>query len=189
MKDTEPVERGLKLLRESDAERGAPESLEARLRAKFRRHHARPRRGSQGRWMFAVAAGLAIGAVSITAWRTISLTQAELPKLTITVSAPPAPESEPVPKRVVAKAVRRSPAKQRPSRGETQEFLAIPFAPPLHPEDRGEVVRMGIPRQSLRSLGIPVNMERMFERVPADVLVGEDGIARGIRLVRASETR
>jgi hypothetical protein len=29
----------------------------------------------------------------------------------------------------------------------------------------------------------------MFERVPADVLLGEDGIARGIRLVRASDTR
>jgi hypothetical protein len=186
MKDIEPVERGLKLLRECDSGRGAPELLEERLRAKFRQHHARPRL----RWMLAVAAGLVVAVVGgVIGWRAVSLSPGEVQKLTITVSAPPSPQLAPVPKRVIAKAVRRSPVKQQPSRGETQEFLAIPFAPPLHPEDRGEVVRMGIPRQSLRSLGIPVNMERMFERVPADVLLGEDGIARGIRLVRASDTR
>jgi corrinoid protein of di/trimethylamine methyltransferase len=34
-------------------------------------------------------------------------------------------------------------------------------------------MRVRLPRQSLRSLGIPVNEERMFERAPADILMGE----------------
>jgi hypothetical protein len=50
-------------------------------------------------------------------------------------------------------------------------------------------MRVRLPRQSLRSLGIPVNEERMLEREPADILMGEDGLARGIRFVSASEQR
>jgi hypothetical protein len=38
-------------------------------------------------------------------------------------------------------------------------------------------------------MGLPVNEDRMGERVPADILVGYDGIARGIRFVSASEMR
>jgi hypothetical protein len=56
-------------------------------------------------------------------------------------------------------------------------------------QDRGEVVRVRLPRQSLRQFGIPVNPERLLERVPADVLVGEDGIPRGIRFIRTGESR
>jgi len=69
----------------------------------------------------------------------------------------------------------------------TEEFFAIPFAPPMTVQDRGEVIRVRLPRQSIRSLGIPINADRMSERIPADVLVGEDGIPRGIRLVRVGD--
>lgn len=69
----------------------------------------------------------------------------------------------------------------------TEEFFAIPSAPPMTIEDRGEVIRVRLPRQSLRSLGIPINGGRLPDRIPADILVGEDGIPRGIRLVRLNE--
>jgi hypothetical protein len=36
----------------------------------------------------------------------------------------------------------------------------------------------------MRSFGLPVSEERALDRVQADVLMGEDGIARAIRFVR-----
>jgi hypothetical protein len=62
-------------------------------------------------------------------------------------------------------------------------FIALPYAPPLAPTDRGQVLRVRMPRQTLRHLGVPVNEERILERIPADVLLGEDGIPRAIRFV------
>jgi hypothetical protein len=50
--------------------------------------------------------------------------------------------------------------------------------------DRGQFVRVKVPASSMRNFGLPVSEERAFERVQADVLMGEDGIARAIRFVR-----
>lgn len=52
------------------------------------------------------------------------------------------------------------------------------------PLDSGRVVRVELPRSALVSMGLPVNMERTGESVKADVLLGEDGVARAIRFVR-----
>lgn len=48
----------------------------------------------------------------------------------------------------------------------------------------GQVVRVELPRSALVSFGLPVNLERAGERVKADVVVGNDGMARAIRFVR-----
>ncbi|MGH9626955.1 MAG: hypothetical protein ACRD7E_01115 [Bryobacteraceae bacterium] len=63
------------------------------------------------------------------------------------------------------------------------EFVALPFAPAFTSYDRGQIVRVQLPRSSLRTFGFPVNPERASERVKADVVLGEDGIARAIRFV------
>jgi hypothetical protein len=41
-----------------------------------------------------------------------------------------------------------------------------------------------MPRSALVSLGLPVNVVRADVPVEADLLVGEDGLARAIRFVR-----
>jgi hypothetical protein len=41
-----------------------------------------------------------------------------------------------------------------------------------------------MPRSALIRLGLPVNVERADTPVKADLLVGEDGLARAIRFVR-----
>jgi hypothetical protein len=74
-------------------------------------------------------------------------------------------------------------------RPDAVEFIALPYAPPMFPEDQGQVIRVRLPRQSMRRFGFPVNEERLADRIPADILMGEDGVARGIRLVRASDMR
>lgn len=50
--------------------------------------------------------------------------------------------------------------------------------------DAGQVVRVELPRSALSSIGMPVSADLAGERVKADVLVGEDGVARAIRFVR-----
>lgn len=62
-------------------------------------------------------------------------------------------------------------------------FLAMPGVDPREPLDHGRVVRVELPRSSLRTFGLPMNEERGFEAVKADVLLGEDGMARAIRFL------
>ncbi len=50
--------------------------------------------------------------------------------------------------------------------------------------DAGQVVRVELPRSALSSIGLPVSADRAGERIKADVLVGDDGLARAIRFVR-----
>ena len=50
--------------------------------------------------------------------------------------------------------------------------------------DSAQVVRVELPRSAMMSFGLPVNMDRADERIKADVVVGNDGMARAIRFVR-----
>jgi hypothetical protein len=47
-----------------------------------------------------------------------------------------------------------------------------------------QLVRMELPRSAMASFGLPVNMDRVDQRVKADVLLGADGLARAIRFVQ-----
>lgn len=64
------------------------------------------------------------------------------------------------------------------------DFFPIAGAMTLMQTDSGHIVRVELPRSALASFGLPVNTERNSERVKADVLFGDDGIARAIRFVR-----
>ncbi|MEN3332314.1 MAG: hypothetical protein V7641_1679 [Blastocatellia bacterium] len=63
------------------------------------------------------------------------------------------------------------------------EFIpltAIADATAMH---SGTIVRVEMPRASLIAMGLPLNAERARETVKADIVVGDDGLARAIRLV------
>ncbi|HEY0006784.1 MAG TPA: hypothetical protein VGB17_18535 [Pyrinomonadaceae bacterium] len=64
----------------------------------------------------------------------------------------------------------------------TTDFM--PLAYDTGALDSGHVVRVELPRSALVSMGLPMNMERANEPVKADVLMGDDGVARAIRFVR-----
>lgn len=64
------------------------------------------------------------------------------------------------------------------------DFLPLGYTSPMNLQDGGQVMRVELPRSALAGFGLPVNMERVNERVKADVLVGPDGQARAIRFVR-----
>lgn len=71
----------------------------------------------------------------------------------------------------------------------TEAEIATDFFPLMNREsltqlDGGHVVRVELPRSALMSFGLPMNMDRANERIKADVVVGNDGLARAIRFVR-----
>jgi hypothetical protein len=71
--------------------------------------------------------------------------------------------------------------------GETyvmSDFVPVPFTEGINADDPGMVVRVQLTRASLAELGYPVAEVPDEDLIRADVLVGEDGWPRGVRLVR-----
>jgi hypothetical protein len=64
------------------------------------------------------------------------------------------------------------------------QFIALSYTGPASLQDGGQIVRVEVPRSTMASFGLPVNMERYSERVKADVLLGFDGFPRAIRFVQ-----
>jgi len=80
-----------------------------------------------------------------------------------------------------SQAIRKTPA--RPARTPVS-FYALPSASELPPVETAMVVRVQLPMSSLRLMGLLVSEESSAERIQADVLVGQDGLARGVRFVQ-----
>jgi hypothetical protein len=66
---------------------------------------------------------------------------------------------------------------------ETAGFYPLPDAEALPPVESAMVVRVQMPMASLELIGFPINQDRASDRVEAEVLLGQDGLARGVRLV------
>ena len=64
------------------------------------------------------------------------------------------------------------------------DFMPLTYDAATAPLDSGHLVRVELPRTALLSMGLPMSVERQNEYVKADVLMGEDGVARAIRFVR-----
>lgn len=62
-------------------------------------------------------------------------------------------------------------------------FYPLPDADALPPVESAMVVRVQLPMASLELIGFPINQDRAADRVEAEVLLGQDGLARGVRLV------
>jgi hypothetical protein len=66
----------------------------------------------------------------------------------------------------------------------TTPYISLTQGYTLPMPEGGQVLRVELSRSALASFGLPVNEERLNERVKADVIIGNDGIARAIRFVR-----
>jgi hypothetical protein len=77
------------------------------------------------------------------------------------------------------------PAKHSPSPVEAKEVVTpfIPLMAVQPPFERGEVVRVVVPAEMMRDVGLPVTDAQLTGQVEADVLVGQEGLARAIRFV------
>jgi hypothetical protein len=64
------------------------------------------------------------------------------------------------------------------------DFVPVPFTGAINADDPGMVVRVQLTRASLAQLGYPVAETPDEDLIRADVLVGEDGWPRGVRIVQ-----
>ena len=169
-----------------------PLSVEARLRAEVRRR----RRIPVAPWILAAGAaaalllGIWIGRSRVELAQSPGLTNVR-PVPSPLVELAPAEELEPAAglapdRRLLARRARpiRKPADApRP----VPVFVMLPGSELMPPAQDLQVLRVRIPRTRIQALGWPVNVDRLDERVLADVVVGGDGVARAVRLVQASQ--
>ena len=62
-------------------------------------------------------------------------------------------------------------------------FVPLPYADDSMTTDGGAIVRVVLSRPALASLGLPVTDMAATDRIPADIIVSEDGAPQAIRLV------
>lgn len=188
-------------------DREAPPHVEERLLEAFRRSRplaAKPRLvhgrrilgGRAARW-----AWIPLAAAAALLFFTISARQpaAERPVAKRTIPETPrtaAPEPVGVqpartsPPAVAVRAAARPAARQ--PRMIATEFLPLVPGEGMEPlinegMDGGQIVRMRVPSSVMRNVGLPVRDDRLAEPVLADMLLGQDGTARGIRFVKFAQ--
>ena len=64
------------------------------------------------------------------------------------------------------------------------DFLPLTYLADATAMESGTVVRVELSRAALISLGVQVDADRSEETLKADVVLGDDGVARAIRLVQ-----
>jgi hypothetical protein len=138
----------------ADGPREAPRRVEERLKWEFRRQN---RRRTLMTWVPASSVAAAAG-LALLLW-----IRGEAPK--------PAPAQ--------ADAVHVvTPAAEE----ETDGFYPLPEAEALPAVENAMVVRVELPVSSLQLMGVPVSEGSADASVQAELLLGQDGLARGVRL-------
>lgn len=170
----------------------------------FARSAAADRRSLGGGWLggrrwLAAAAAVLVIAGSVALWRIGHGVER--------ITAPPtqvASERAPIPREVsppvlskatvdpTTKASKRAGGKRADQKTHTLPtvrptgFVELPWAAGLPAFESGEIVRMEVPVASLPTYGIDVSSGAGNGPVAADVLIGQDGFARAIRLVTST---
>ena len=167
----------------------APPNVEVALLAAFRKRHRRTVWWRTFEW---VAAGAAAAMLSIVLWTSAGRTKGQPPspgpRKDIS-SQSKAPLDAAVPESSQAGEVAEG-AETQVANAATSgtyavaDFVPVPFTEAIGPEDPGMVVRVQLTRSSLAELGYPVAEMPDEDLIRADVLVGEDGWPRGVKLAQ-----
>jgi hypothetical protein len=161
----------LRGLAQADSQEGLPRQVEAKLLEAFRKNQGL---GADRKANWHGAALAAAGVVLLILGMAVHRFMAPAPSAKISGEPVALKASEPV-----ATDKERSEAV---STEDSESFLALAYSDgEANPED-GAIVRVLIPRAALASMGIPVS-DISDERVPAEVVIGEDGTPQAIRLV------
>jgi hypothetical protein len=192
----------------TQAESMSPEAvaaMEQRLLVAFAEHHGRMQgpagsRDTRVRWM-AAAAGILLCAGALLGWRLLQVgppvpgIATSLPVAPSTLSSKAVPSVRPSTMAAGGSAVRPSAARTtrlrpRPAPKVPEipsvEFVALPGAASLPQFESGSIVRVDLSLSSLAAYGVDISTSGGKGPVKADVLVGQDGEPRAIRLVSSS---
>lgn len=157
------------------------------------------RRQSWPRWALAAAAAiLALFTITAVLWqRSAKPAQEELvdarPAPAVTRSPqPPTIQRDQLKSLQATKvnAARRAPRRSRAIDNAADEneiaseFVPLTLAADEKALENGALVRLEVPRASLIALGLPLRVEGLRETVNAEVMMGDNGVAYAIRVVR-----
>lgn len=171
----------------------APLRVENALVSAFRERQ----KPSQSRraWMAAVIAGAIAAGLILAAVITVRRPEEPKPNVVVVKEVLPAPAAVPVvapvyrevkrrPLRTLRASVRKPPNTKTAAapREIMTDFIPIIYDP--HPIERGRIVRIRLPRTALAAFGLPVNEQQAEQPIRADVLLGEDGLARAVRFIQ-----
>src|SRR5258708_2909812 len=163
----------------ADGPRQAPPHIEEFLVAELRRRSRS--RHTRVWWSISAISAIAAG-VTVLVWM-----RPAPPKSAPVVAQVKARELPRATTPAVVSAVQKSHAirrvRARPANA-ALSFYPLPSASELPPVENAMVVRVQLPMSSLRLMGLLVSEESSAQRIQADVLVGQDGLARGVRFVQ-----
>lgn len=151
------------LARESSALRPSA-GIEEQLLAAFDAHHGGSRPGRRG-WVTWVGAAAAVAVFAAG----LALAQREVGRPGLKAGTPDVSNAGPI---------------NTPGSDEAPEFIPWPGAAALPSFESGQIVRTELPASVLPLLGIPRADAPAGDRVVADVLYAQDGLARAVRIVR-----
>jgi hypothetical protein len=152
------VRRALSALAEADAARGAPQHAEQALLDAFdrqARHRSAPRLLIRA---CALAAALALLALTMTAYRVLSGRGASGDEV--------------------------QPAHEAIGRESRPPFEQVSMTPPATGDPIGQTLQIRVPRSMLPRLGVPIIEPDAPGTVTIKLVVGEDGLARTIRVLQ-----
>ena len=168
----------LAALARADENQSVDAKVEETLLQAFRQKHRSIRTRRAAGWGALAAAIALVWLVSRPAEKPgRQETTVSMPPSVVEIPVPPAP-----PVAVATRRLHPKPLQAVAKREIVTGFIPVMLDP--DPLERGRLVRVKLPRSALTTFGLPVNEERFEERIQADVLVGEDGLARAIRFVK-----
>lgn len=192
---------GLRELARSTDSQSASAVVEMRVLAAFAHQHERHTNGGWPAGMRVAAALALLAASGAAGWGMVGRSRVEdvrhaaieiskpiqslpTPSPALEARAPTVAAASPMtgdlPRRRGAGAVRRSASRVVRPEG----FVALPSATGLPAFESGEILRLEVPVTSLPMYGIDIAPDARGPVVEADFLVGQDGQARAIRLVK-----
>lgn len=177
-----------------DSGRTAPAAVEQALLSAFREREISGRPGRRVWWLGAV--GAAVAALLVIS---VTVRKSREPQIVKVPTVLPAPAVEPTkiiapvyreqrkpPVRTLRAARSKTPMPKPRSIEENREVVTE-FMPVIYdpaPVEHGRMVRVRLPRSALAAFGLPMNEQRAEETIQADVVLGEDGLARAVRFVK-----
>ena len=184
-----------------DTRVAAPAEMQRRLEAAFGVYHAGSQRGARDWMKWSAAAAIVICAIGFGVWR---LRPAPSPVPAVTQASRPAePARRPDTPAVTTASPVSSPreytvsASSRPSSRPPlpnraavadRPFVAIPASGALPPLETAQIFRVEVPVGALPAYGFDIAPDATGSYVTADVLVGQDGQPRAIRLVNSDQS-
>lgn len=178
--DDTALTRALRALAKEETRVETPEHIEAALMARFDEHHRTPcvLRRHRARTLVRGAATMAAGVMlfgAVMLQRELAPVRIDLPR------RPPAPSDTVDPTLPpIASGNGGSVPRSIDSRPSEPRSTVVLVGGPMASGELVQVVRMRVDRSALSALGITQSGSN--DTVEVDVLVGEDGVARGLRL-------